>query len=200
MAQSGGAPLDGRAVPGRLPGRRKLALMETVQGDNPELRKARGAFFTPPAIAEHLTAWALRDDPMATVLDPTCGDGVFLRAAGQRLKALGRQTSDLDGQVFGVDLHEGSLQEADDLLAEEGLDAHLLASDFFAVKTPDQPGAPIGYLDAVVGNPPFVRYQQHSGESRRLSTEAALRQGCPPEWPRIFLGGEPCPRVGLPQA
>lgn len=151
--------------------------MNLLPGDSAELRKARGAFFTPEPIAEHLTAWAIQDEPEATVLDPTCGDGVFLLAAGRRLKALGRQVSDLDGQVHGVDLHESSLEEASRLLEDEGLDAHLVTSDFFAVPTPDQLQAPIGYVDAVVGNPPFVRYQQHSGLSRRLSVEAALKQG-----------------------
>lgn len=110
-------------------------------------------------------------------MDPTCGDGVFLIAAGQRLKALGRQTSDLDSQVFGVDLHSASLDEAMRLLEGEGLDAHLVASDFFAIRTPDTLDAPLPFLDAVIGNPPFIRYQEHVGESRRLSVEAALKQG-----------------------
>lgn len=154
-----------------------LADMELLPGDSADQRKARGAFFTPPAIAEHLAGWAIRDNSEAVVLDPTCGDGVFLLAAGQQLKALGRPTSDLDSQVFGIDLHHGSLREADRLLEEEGLDAHLIASDFFAVPTPDQLGAPLDYVDAVIGNPPFVRYQQHSGASRHRSSSAALRQG-----------------------
>ncbi|WP_166375998.1 N-6 DNA methylase [Aeromicrobium phragmitis] len=151
--------------------------MDYLPGDNAELRKSRGAFFTPPAIADHLTGWAIRDDPLAMVLDPTCGDGAFLMAAGQQLKALGRQTSDLDSQVFGIDLHEASLREAERLLAEKALSARLIASDFFLVPTPDQLGSPFEYVDAVVGNPPFVRYQQHSGASRQSSVTAALRQG-----------------------
>lgn len=154
-----------------------LGGMEFLPGDSADQRKARGAFFTPPAIAEHLAGWAIRNEPEAVVLDPTCGDGVFLMAAGQQLKALGRQTSDLDSQVFGIDLHEASLREADRLLEDEGLDAHLIASDFFAVPTPDQLGAQLDYVDAVIGNPPFVRYQQHAGASRHLSSSAALRQG-----------------------
>ncbi len=59
------------------------------------LRKARGAFFTPLPIAEHLTAWAVHGNPLAKVLDPTCGEAVFLQTAGRQLKALGRQGSDL---------------------------------------------------------------------------------------------------------
>jgi adenine-specific DNA-methyltransferase len=148
-----------------------------LPGDNAELRKSRGAFFTPPAIAEHLAEWAIRDDPNATILDPTCGEAVFLIAAGQRLKALGRQTSDLDEHLFGIDLHAGSLDEAMRLLEDEGLDGKLIESDFFAVRTPDMLDSPLPFVDAVIGNPPFIRYQEHVGESRRLSVEASFRQG-----------------------
>lgn len=176
MAVRRGLASTGRGAPSRGADGRRLGSVEALAGDSATWRKARGAFFTPPAIAEHLTAWAIKDDPEAVVLDPTCGDGVFLIAAGQQLKALGRQTSDLDSQVFGIDLHKGSLEQAMRVLEGEGLDAKLIASDFFAVGTPDQLDSPIGYVDAVIGNPPFIRYQQHTGESRRLSLEAALRQ------------------------
>lgn len=171
---------NGQARRGRgraLPSGRKVADMKLLPGDSAELRKARGAFFTPPAIAEHLAAWAIRDDPYSTVLDPTCGDGVFLVAAGQQFKGLGRQTSDLDGQVFGVDLHSASLDAAMRTLESDGLDAHLVESDFFAVPTPDMLDSPLPYVDAVIGNPPFIRYQEHVGDSRRMSVEAALKQG-----------------------
>lgn len=140
-------------------------------------RKDRGAFFTPPAIAEFLADWAIADNGSATVLDPTCGDGVFLLAAGSRLVGLGREASDLDGLVYGVDIHGESLADATHTLARDDLDAHLIERDFFEIPSPDQLGAPLPYMDAVVGNPPFVRYQKHTGEARRLAAEAALRQG-----------------------
>lgn len=155
----------------------RSSLRESTTTGRVDARKARGAFFTPLAIAEHLTSWAVRGDPHAKVLDPTCGEAVFLLAAGRQLKSLGRQASDLDRQLFGVDLHASSLDAAMSLLEAEDLDAHLLASDFFAVPTPDMLGGALPYVDAVVGNPPFVRYQDHTGDSRRLSVSAALRQG-----------------------
>src|SRR5688500_7629191 len=85
-------------------------------------RKSRGAFFTPPAIAEFLAAWALASGPGARVLDPTCGDGVFLRAAGDTLRSMGG-ARDLRQQVFGVDVHAASLSAARSVLNREGLDA-----------------------------------------------------------------------------
>jgi adenine-specific DNA-methyltransferase len=140
-------------------------------------KKARGAFFTPPAIADYLAAWAVSENPEAKVLDPTCGEAVFLLAAGQQLKAAGCSPADLDQRLYGIDIHSASLAEATKLLEAEGLDAHLLATDFFDVATPDQLGCPLPQMDAVIGNPPFVRYQLHAGEARVKSARAALRQG-----------------------
>lgn len=148
-----------------------------IAPDAPDLRKARGAFFTPQPIAEFLAAWAVGDDPAARILDPSCGDGVFLRASARRLKELGCSTSDLDGLVFGVDLHSPTLDAATTLLEAEGLDAHLVCDDFFNLLTPDQLGCALPDVDAVIGNPPFIRYQEHTGEVRKRSARAALAQG-----------------------
>lgn len=150
---------------------------EAVGLDTAVRRKARGAFFTPPAIADYLAAWAVDDDPNAKILDPTCGEAVFLLAAGRRLKELGRAANELDQQVFGVDLHEQSLNASMALLEAEDLDAHLLADDFFNVSAPGHLGSPLPLVDAVIGNPPFVRYQEHSGLVRKRAAEAAFAQG-----------------------
>ena len=160
------------------------AVEHDVVPDTPELnprpsalRKARGAFFTPPAIADFLAAWAVDEDPQATVLDPTCGEAVFLLAAARQLRKVGASAADLDDQVFGVDLHQASLDAAMRLLEEDGLDAHLIADDFFNLPSPTQLGCPLPAVDAVIGNPPFVRYQNHIGMSRQRSAAAAMAQG-----------------------
>jgi adenine-specific DNA methylase len=144
--------------------------------DDPD-RKARGAFFTPPAIADYLASWAVHGDPAARVLDPTCGEAVFLLSAARELRSLGCDLSRLDEQVFGVDLHRPSLDESMRLLEAEGLDAHLVTDDIFRVSGHDQLGSTLPEMDAVIGNPPFVRYQEHRGEGRNRSAAAALRQG-----------------------
>jgi adenine-specific DNA-methyltransferase len=149
----------------------------TIQpGDSPQLRKARGAFFTPPAIASFLARWAIKD-PQSRVLDPTCGEAVFLQAAGARLRTLGASNEEIRQQLHGVDLHVGSLDTAADLLAEDGYGARLIQSNFFDVETPAQIGDKLGWQDAVIGNPPFVRYQKHRGDNRKKSATAALAQG-----------------------
>jgi adenine-specific DNA-methyltransferase len=142
-----------------------------------ESRKTRGAFFTPPAIAEFLARWAIANDPAARVLDPTCGEAVFLLSAGTRLRELGATDAEITAQLTGVDLHRPSLDESGRILAEYGLGARLVRSDFFELLTPARIGDRLGWQDAVVGNPPFVRYQEHRGDARKRSASAALAQG-----------------------
>jgi adenine-specific DNA-methyltransferase len=145
--------------------------------DPVEARKARGAFFTPPAIAAYLAEWAVEDDPSATVLDPTCGEAVFLEATGRRLRTLGTSPEQLRKQVLGVDVHADSVAASDDLLTAQGLAGSFLVEDFFALSPPDRLDAQLPYVDAVIGNPPFVRYQKHIGADRKRSKQAALAQG-----------------------
>jgi adenine-specific DNA-methyltransferase len=145
-------------------------------GDNTQLRKERGAFFTPTQIADYLARWAVGDDPNARILDPTCGEAVFLLSAGRLLRSLGAEDDDLKEQLFGVDLHQSSLDWAHHDMCREGIAAQLTRADFFDVGTPDQLTATLPAMDAVVGNPPFVRYQRHSGDARARSLQAALRQ------------------------
>jgi type I restriction-modification system DNA methylase subunit len=140
-------------------------------------RKERGAFFTPPAIADFLTRFAIANDPTARVLDPTCGEAVFLTSAARQLHALGADPKAIRGQLCGVDLHRPSLTDSGRLLAEEGFGANLVCSDFFDLPTPAQIGDRAGWQDAVVGNPPFVRYQDHKGDVRKRALAAALAQG-----------------------
>ena len=56
--------------------------------DPAELRKARGAFFTPPAVARFIADWAVRS-PADAVLEPSCGEAVFLHEAGRGLRTAG---------------------------------------------------------------------------------------------------------------
>lgn len=145
----------------------------TYDPDTAQLRKARGAFFTPPAIAQYVTDWAVQSSS-DRVLEPSCGEAAFLLAASERLAALrsGRESSDGDGALDGVELHEESAASARSLLSEASAPVRVLAADFFTVE-------PTASYDAVIGNPPYVRYQDFGGDSRSLSRAAALRAGVP---------------------
>ena len=139
--------------------------------------KARGAYFTPRPIAEFLAAWAINGNPEARILDPTCGEAVFLKAAGEMLEHLGMDGGRLQNQLFGIDMHQQSVKEAARILDAMGMRAQLITQDFFSVRSPESTGSTLPFFDAVVGNPPFIRYQAHTGAERHRAAEAALAQG-----------------------
>ncbi len=131
-------------------------------------QKARGAFFTPPPVSRFITNWAIRSST-DTVLEPSCGEASFLVPAAERLSALSGNGFS-PRQLLGIEVHAASAQAASELLATNGFSAKVEAADFFDV-TPE----PI--YDAVIGNPPYVRYQNFSGDTRSKSLRAALTQG-----------------------
>jgi len=131
------------------------------------LRKARGAFFTPPAIAAFVTRWALRGAG-DRVLEPSCGEAAFLTEAVRILAEL--DASGATPTVDGVEIHDASAREARRQVRAAGGRARVKVADFFTL-------TPTPVYDAVIGNPPFVRYQSFAGEARAKSRAAALRAG-----------------------
>lgn len=136
--------------------------------DSPELRKARGAFFTPPEVADYIVRWAIRT-PADRVLEPSCGEAEFLMSAALLQQELGELPAD-PSRLHGVELHGPSAATARMLLAEAGFGAEIAEGDFFEAQLRRD-------YSAVVGNPPYVRYQGFTGSARAKGQEAALAAG-----------------------
>ena len=111
--------------------------------------KRHGQFFTPPAVAATLVRWALRSTT-DRILDPACGDGEFLSAHEVAV-----------GCEFDPEHAAAARLRAPGALVHGG--------DFFAWADETHER-----FEAIVGNPPFIRYQGFSGPMR----ERALRQAC----------------------
>lgn len=144
--------------------------------DSASERKARGAFFTPAEICDFITSWAVRSFS-DRILEPSCGEAAFLLSAGERLRALGASgntAEQLHGfdQLHGVELHQQSALNAARATAVREMPATVHWGDFFDAHMP-------GAFDAVVGNPPYVRYQEFTGEARAKGQRAALALGVP---------------------
>lgn len=138
----------------------------------PDEAKRLGAFYTPPPIARKLVSWAVRS-PDDRVLDSSFGGLVFLGAAAERLQELGIAPAKVGAQIFGIELdadaHAFALEQTTIPLDH----ANLVCANFFDVS----PG-PIPTCTAVVGNPPYIRYQgfnQDSDRAHQLAADAGVK-------------------------
>ncbi len=128
--------------------------------------KLRGGYYTPEDVALFLLRWALGAGAKA-LLEPSCGDGAFIRALG----ASGRSRRGL--RLTACELDPAETEKAREAAAGvRGLSAEILNVEFLAwvrdrlVQPPE--------FDAVVGNPPFVRYQ-YLTESLQRRAEQIIR-------------------------
>ncbi|MBN2451243.1 MAG: N-6 DNA methylase, partial [Lentisphaeria bacterium] len=136
---------------------------------SPERAKALGAYYTSRRVADFLVRWAIRG-PADCVLDPAFGNGVFLEAAADRIRVLG---GDPGQRVAGVELDEATYSCVVSRLADSAQISpeRCRHADFFTLSTG------WGVFDAVVGNPPFIRYQRFAGQLRRRALDRALAMG-----------------------
>lgn len=132
--------------------------------------KALGAYYTDAQIADFLVCWAIRT-PADRVLDPSFGGGVFLRSACKRLRHL---RGNPRASVFGVEIDPAVHRCISEKLKDEfDIDPdHLRLSDFFAL-----PAVSFTGVTAVVGNPPFIRYQRFTGDVRARALARCLETG-----------------------
>lgn len=130
----------------------------------PDEQKRLGAFYTPRSLADYLVRWAVRT-PADRVLDPACGEAVFLASVAARLSELG-QTA-LPDQVVGFEIDSRAAHHAQDAVPV----ARVVQGDFFF-----QP-AKWRWFDAVVGNPPYIRYHYFSGPVRERALALSRQEG-----------------------
>jgi adenine-specific DNA-methyltransferase len=118
-------------------------------------------------MAALLVDWAVRSST-DTILDPSFGGLVFLGEADRRLRQLGVEHP--ERQLFGADLDEEAFDYASDVPAQG---ATLVHRDFLRI-VPD--GRLLPRATAVVGNPPYVRYQSFKA-GRERGRAVAERHG-----------------------
>jgi adenine-specific DNA-methyltransferase len=117
---------------------------------NESKQKLRGGYYTPHHIALFMSRWVAEIQPNH-VLEPSCGDGVFLRAL--RDSGLSRRAS-----VFACELEPEEASKATGVADELDMgNVNVHAGDFLAWAL--QALRDGQTFDAVCGNPPFVRYQ-----------------------------------------
>jgi adenine-specific DNA-methyltransferase len=134
--------------------------------------KLRGGYYTPQAMADFVCKWAITK-PTQRVLEPSCGDGNFVEAAIKRFIELGVVPRRLQGQLNGIELIKEEAEKAKARAARYGLNSTtIIKSDFFNYISGANGSS---HYDVVVGNPPFIRYQNFP-EAHREKAFAMMQQ------------------------
>jgi len=119
--------------------------------------KLRGGYYTPATLASWMAAWAVRKNS-DTVLEPSCGDGAFLDAVAKRLTDLGASSADVARCLVGVEIVPAEAAAARNRISARlgrKADCVIQEEDFFGWWQREKRTS----FDAIVGNPPFIRYQ-----------------------------------------
>jgi adenine-specific DNA-methyltransferase len=151
--------------------------MSTEVIENIDSKKLRGGYYTPQPIADFICKWAITNTTQR-VLEPSCGDGNFIESAIKRFKDLGAQDNQLNGLVQGVELLEVEAKKSKSRAAKYGLNSDTITNDdFFNFILKNNENAS---YDIVVGNPPFIRYQNFPEEHRDIAIKMMQDMGLRP--------------------
>jgi len=123
--------------------------------------KLRGGFYTPLPIAEFILKWALNGDTAFDILEPSCGDGIFLEC------------------IRNLDLPCKSITaiEFDEIEALKAKQIGLSNTQVFNTNFHEFCNHTKNRFDAIVGNPPYIRYQFFSPKQQIEAEDIFIRAG-----------------------
>lgn len=126
-----------------------------------EKQRQYASFYTPQELAQALTDWAIIDSE-STVLDPSFGGCAFVYSALKTLSNCGSKKP--ARQIFGIDIDPLAWDYLNPLFDVHANKDQFIISDFFEVTPKDlKPDL----FDAVVGNPPYIRYHNIPDEAEK---------------------------------
>lgn len=142
-------------------------------------KKINGTFFTPRTITDFIVSQTITS-PTQKVCDPSCGCGAFLIAAGMFISEKFKCdiVDVIERNIYGVDIADYSVRRAKILLSllalKNGEDRESIK---FNLETRDSLTSDwkelfpevieSGGFDVVIGNPPYVRFQDLNKELRK---------------------------------
>lgn len=130
-------------------------------------QKLRGAYYTPLPLAEMMVKLFANRTTCKNVLEPSCGDGVFLDAL---IKC------DCIKQYANIDAVEINGTEAEKVKGrmKSYENVKVINKDFFEFYEDNKDSV---QYDLILGNPPYIRYQYLEEHQRELMSEILTSQG-----------------------
>ena len=123
--------------------------------------KLRGGFYTPEPIADFILRWGINGSSTFDILEPSCGDGVFLE---QILNSHSKYKS-----ITAIEFDEIEAAKANLIPLPN---TRVINADFhvYCNETSDK-------FDLVIGNPPYIRYQYFDENQQKEAAFLFKRTG-----------------------
>jgi len=117
--------------------------------------KLRGGFYTPEPIVSFMLKWGFARNKDLTVLEPSSGDGIFLKTI--------RKENYQYKSVTAIEFDEVEYQKSKNIKLEKSL---VINEDFhkFAINTKNK-------FDLIIGNPPYIRYQYFDKKQQEFASQ-----------------------------
>lgn len=140
--------------------------------------KLNGRYFTPQDIAEYVTDWVLNQEDVDSILEPSAGDGIFLECLNGYLNVF------QDAEIMAVEIDEnvsrsaaarnGRLRWIDGWQNIGNERRVVINDDFYAVYKNILENK---RFRAILGNPPYIRYQYLEADQREEQSSILTRNG-----------------------
>ena len=141
--------------------------------------KLNGRYFTPQDIAEYVTSWVLNQEGnIDSILEPSVGDGIFLECLNGHLnvlqnaellaveidEAVSRSASARNNQLRWIDRWQNLGNERKAVIND---DFYKVYKNILENKS----------FRAILGNPPYIRYQYLESAQREEQSSILTRNG-----------------------
>jgi adenine-specific DNA-methyltransferase len=129
-------------------------------------QKLRGAYYTPLPLAEMMVKLFADEKNIKNVLEPSCGDGVFIDAL------INLNCVDCLNRVTAVEIEKDEVEKLN-ARVKNLKNINVRNQDFFDFYERNKHQK----YDLILGNPPYIRYQYLEEEQRELMSEILTEQG-----------------------
>ncbi|GJQ63930.1 MAG: restriction endonuclease [Melioribacteraceae bacterium] len=121
-------------------------------------QKLRGGYYTPEILADFINRWVLESNPKQ-ILEPSCGDGVFFESFFNTFRD--------SIMLTAFEINESESRKAEQRFYQNNYNNFKIFNKDF-LKWTVQNFNTDAKFDAVVGNPPFIRYQYLEDDTQSL--------------------------------
>lgn len=135
-----------------------------------EKQKLRGGYYTPSTITDFITKWALENNGKK-ILEPSCGDGEFIESIMKEIIVNNSHKDEIPTDLVAIEVDQNEAAKVKRRIQKynEFHNIRVISGDFFefckeALSNECK-------FDVVVGNPPFIKYQNFEEKYREIAFE-----------------------------